>query len=216
MIYYIIIIFSIFILCVYINIMDMHDKINNFNMDQIIPIFLKLKKGHEIIQKIILYMSQLEIFLSNINPNINNIFDKKLINENMLFTFNQIKSIYYSQHHSQKIISQKNSIFEQLGYGVCYKYKLNNNIICENPNKLKINNIIINDKTQIIINDFIFDFIINDNEQIKKKYINLIINNIYIFISHLEIILSQFEIYIHIIESDVKYFSLFNEKYLYI
>lgn len=193
--------------------MDNHQK---FNMDQIIPLFIKLKTGQEIIGGIISYMGDLEDFLNNMNDQ----FDEKTkddINNILFFIFNQIKIIIHKQHHTQKINSQKLTIFEQIHEGITYKYKLNNSIFCENPCQMRVGNIIILEENSIIqINHSTFSFFYSDDENINKKNINLIIINIQSFILQLDIILLRLKTYINIIENDVKYFSLFDEKYLYI
>lgn len=174
----------------------------NFNIGQIIPVFNELNIGEKIIEEIIKVMNDLKyIYIDILNRSVK--FTSKDINREKFIY--KLKNCL-SKKNKFKSLGTKETTFEKLNKGISYKYKINDKLLAENPNKIKIKNIEISIKNSIIINNNDF-FIFEEN-------INFNINNINQIIFELNKISMQIDFYKKNIKSDVIHFNLFDQKYL--
>jgi len=213
-------------------------NINDFNMNQIIPVFHELKQCDETIGIIMKYLSDYKDFLIDI---INNIMYSNVTNElkehvdkNLIYVLNAITYAINQNKPLKKMGSIKTTIFERLSRGLIYRYKLNHDTFATNPIPFTIDNfkLIQHDISStsstsstslcIVIDDIIHAQFSNSNEyymdDIDKNELIQRINNDIMKIDEINknLYINKIKInsYIDVIKNDVIIFELFDPNNL--
>jgi hypothetical protein len=186
-----------------------------FNMEQILPILIELNLAKDATSETI-------VILQNYMEDLNNILKSEVLYENIMdkikknheFISCQIKNAIYRQNPLKKIGGKKESVYEKMNRGFIYRYKINNNVIAENPELLNIDSILFSDDYhEIIINKEKIKIYYEYKNTTHENLSNNIID-IKIIIELMKIILLKINNYIRMIREDVIHFNLFDEKYL--